>query len=221
MRCIICQQEVIRDVTWQTFLKPPERKKICNHCSHLLEPIYSPCCPSCHRPDQELTCKDCLQWFESHPGLLDRNVSVFKYNEFNKELVARWKYRGDYVLVEAFKEEIQKKWLSAGYQGRKVVQVPLSVQRLMERGFNQSDAIIKVLEEEPLAIFDRTHGEKQSKRGKKDRMHALNPFTLQLSISEPVVIIDDIYTTGRTVRHMADLLKKQGCSSVSSFTIFR
>ncbi|WP_394218429.1 ComF family protein [Halobacillus trueperi] len=186
-----------------------------------MDKITAPFCPACHRPGHEGLCHDCEKWEKTNPGLLERNVAAFSYNQFNKDLVARWKYRGDYVLADAYKEHLQNVWLASGFKGKLVLSVPLSSKRLEERGFNQSEAISYALEEEPFSVFERSHSEKQSKMGRKDRMQSENPFRLLHPVSDPVVIVDDIYTTGRTVRHMASLLKEQGCPSVSSFTIFR
>ncbi|MEC3882782.1 ComF family protein [Halobacillus sp. HZG1] len=221
MRCLICHAETIPAVTWGTFWKPPVQKKICRDCEEQMDKITAPSCPRCHRPRHEGVCHDCEKWEKTNPGLLERNVAAFPYNDFNKDLVARWKYRGDYAVLGAFKEDLQNAWLASGFKGRQVLNVPLSRKRLDERGFNQSEAIIQSLEQEPLSIFERSHSEKQSKRGRRDRMQAVNPFRLLHPITDPAVIVDDIYTTGRTVRHMASLLKKHGCPSVSSFTIFR
>ncbi|WP_226580623.1 ComF family protein [Halobacillus litoralis] len=169
--------------------------------------------------DSKGLCRDCLQWQKTSPGVLDGNKSVYAYNAFAKDFVARWKYRGDYVLLEALQEEIQKGL--TGDREKQAVYVPLSEEREKERGFNQSKAIIQAAGLQPVSLFQRKHSEKQSKRKKRDRMEAENPFTLIETSPDPVLIVDDIYTTGRTVRHMASLLKAGGCPSVSSFTIFR
>ncbi|RDY71539.1 ComF family protein [Halobacillus trueperi] len=221
MRCLICHVETIPAVTWATFWKPPVQKKICQECEEQMDKITAPFCPACYRPGHEGVCQDCQKWEKTNPDLLERNIAVFPYNEFNKDLVARWKYRGDYALLEAYKEHLQNVWLASGFKGKQILSVPLSSKRLHERGFNQSEAIIKSVEEDHISIFERSHSEKQSKRGRRDRMQSENPFRLLHPVTAPVVIVDDIYTTGRTVRHMASLLKKQGCPSISSFTIFR
>lgn len=221
MRCLICHEEIIPEVTWVTFWKPPSEINMCRDCRTGMEKIDDPCCPICHRPDHKGVCHDCEQWSATHPGAFDKNVAVFRYNEFSKKIVASWKYRGDYVLVRAVKDEIQRKWEKTGFENHLIVPVPLSEQRETERGFNQSEAIILALEKEAVSLFDRQHSEKQSKRGRKDRMQSENPFKLRRPVQEPVVIVDDIYTTGRTVRHMAAILREHGCPSVSSFTIFR
>ena len=221
MRCLLCHEEIIPEVSWLTFWKPAANLEMCMGCSAQIEKIENVCCPVCHRPDYKDICRDCEQWSITQTDILEKNVAVFRYNDFSKNFVARWKYRGDYILLDAVKNEIQGKWKQAGLEGHTIVPVPLSTQREAERGFNQSEAIILALAEEPAAVFERQHSEKQSKRGKKDRMQSENPFLLIRPIYEPVVIVDDIYTTGRTVRHMAALLRAHGCPSVSSFTIFR
>ncbi|SFJ45845.1 competence protein ComFC [Halobacillus dabanensis] len=221
MRCLICHEEIIPEVSWVTFWKPPVEIKMCGDCRAALEKIDGPCCPVCHRPDHKGVCRDCEQWSDTQFGTFDKNVAVFRYNEFGKKFVARWKYRGDYVLFQAIKKEIQRKWEMTGVEKHIIVPVPLSKQREAERGFNQSEAIILALAKEPISLFDRLHSEKQSKRGKKERMQSENPFILRRPVHESVVIVDDIYTTGRTVRHMASRLREYGCPSVSSFTIFR
>ncbi|MBX0357541.1 ComF family protein [Halobacillus sp. Nhm2S1] len=221
MRCLSCHTEIIPEVTWSTFWKPPTKDVACLLCMEKLNEISEPFCPQCHRPDHKGVCKDCQLWEKTHTDVLERNVSVFPYNEFHKDIVARWKYRGDYVLVDIYKETIQRKWSASGFKGMQVIHVPLSEERIQERGFNQAEAIIGLLGERSISPFERTHSEKQSKRGKRDRMYSKNPFQLIEATSKPVVLVDDIYTTGRTIRHMAALLKETGCPSVSSFTIFR
>ncbi|MGP4061261.1 ComF family protein [Halobacillus sp. H74] len=186
-----------------------------------MERIDKPGCPVCYRKDRIRTCEDCRQWHETNPDLLENNTSVYQYNAAAKELVARWKYRGDYILLQALKHDVREKWVKKRMKGQMLVTVPLSEEREKERGFNQSEAIIHLLGEKPVQLFERIHSEKQSKKGKKERMLAENPFKLSEPTSSPVVIVDDIYTTGRTVRHIASLLRKNGCPSVSSFTIFR
>lgn len=221
MRCLVCHQEIIPEVNWSTFWKLPSGVKMCSACSMGLEKIQVPGCPFCHRPEGNEVCGDCVKWKESNLDALKKNISVFQYNDFSKELVARWKYRGDYVLMDALQQEIDQKWKASRLGEWTVVSVPLSKEREKERGFNQSEAIIRMISEQPTCLFQRKDSEKQSKRGKKERMNAENPFLLQEPVSQPVVIVDDIYTTGTTVRHMASLLREQGCPSVHSFTIFR
>jgi len=49
----------------------------------------------------------------------------------------------------------------------------------------------------------------------------VNPFNLVKSLNNPVLLVDDIYTTGRTLRHAAQLLKEAGCQEVYALTLCR
>jgi len=155
---------------------------------------------------------------------LQFNYSIFTYNPFMKEVIAKWKYRGDYYLgyifenylMEAFKENF-----SFLKKNGFVVPIPLSEERLLERGFNQAKMIADFLPIETKEILTRLHGEKQSKKSRMERIISKNPFFITESINKPVLLVDDIYTTGTTLRHAARLLKKHGCPNVYALTLVR
>nr|WP_276532455.1 phosphoribosyltransferase family protein [Cytobacillus horneckiae] len=105
-----------------------------------------------------------------------------------------------------------------------LVPIPLSPERKYERGFNQSEALINALGRQPLSILTRIHSEKQSKKSRNERISLPQVFQLTDSAAiqdKCLVIIDDIYTTGSTLRHAAKLLKESGAKEVTSLTIAR
>ncbi len=221
MKCLICHGEIIPDVTWVTFWRLPDKKQCCRSCSRAFRIIENPGCLKCGRPDGDGICPDCRQWQVTNPGLLEWNRSVFSYEEAAKDFVARWKYRGDYALLEALIPEVQRIFKREQLGEVSFLAVPLSIEREKERGFNQSEAIIHHLGLKPIHAFKRVHSGKQAKKGRQGRLRGINPFSLVTEVDGPCVIVDDIYTTGRTIRHMAALLKQSGCPAVYSFTLFR
>ncbi|MGI8315504.1 ComF family protein [Halobacillus mangrovi] len=221
MKCLVCLNTIEPQVTWEIFLQLPEKDKLCSDCSHRMERITKPGCPRCFRTDSIGVCYDCERWEESHEGVLEKNVSVFRYNDFSKEVVARWKYRGDYVLMEAYQKDILKTFTLHYPEPIPLIVIPLSETRLHERGFNQSEAIIQLLQRESHQLLTRMGTQKQSKKHRSARIQSTNPFRLTKVIHDPVILIDDIYTTGSTLRHAASLLKKEGCPQVYAFTLFR
>ncbi|MFG6147985.1 ComF family protein [Halobacillus sp. B23F22_1] len=223
MRCVICFDFVLPEVNWTNFLHVQKKVKICTTCFEKFDVIIEPGCPLCGRTDSNGTCYDCERWEGSaYQGVLTKNISVFSYNDFARELVARWKYRGDFTLIEAFAEAVQTKYKNHFHRLKAdLVAIPLSKERLMERGFNQSEALVSQLGSSPHRFFTRRGSEKQSKKGRTERMNRENPFVLVQPTDRPVVLVDDIYTTGMTVRHMASLLREAGCPAVYSFTLFR
>ncbi|MCD5325916.1 MULTISPECIES: ComF family protein [Pontibacillus] len=220
MHCLWCDAEIIKEVNWNNLFKLPEDEVICQGCKEQMVLIQGPTCPQCSREmDSEDICEDCVRWGGAG---LDWNVSLYKYNDFLKEVVAKWKYRGDYVLVDLFMEDFKKRFETLRVSEETIlVPVPLSDERMVERGFNQSEALANALPLQRGNLLSRIHSEKQSKKSRRDRMTTENPFSLNASISKPVLLIDDIYTTGRTLQHAAHLLKEAGASTVFSYTLIR
>ncbi len=102
--------------------------------------------------------------------------------------------------------------------------IPVSETRKLERGFNQTTAILKqsgILYEELLA---KKHTEKQSKKTKRERLASEQAFYFsgkEILKSTEVILFDDIYTTGSTLNLAAQILKEAGVHKVSALTIFR
>ncbi|WP_028783771.1 ComF family protein [Thalassobacillus devorans] len=225
MRCLNCHHVILHQVTWSNFLSLPQNQVVCHECQSGWEKITGITCLSCGRPmETPGLCPDCKQWEEQERwrGVLERNVSIFYYNEQMKDVMARWKYRGDYILAELFRGFIQVKFQeSFMHDGVVVVPIPLSGERLEERGFNQADALASFIKAPRKQALSRLHGEKQSKKSRQERMETINPFLLVEPVRQPVLLVDDIYTTGMTLRHAAKLLKANGTPNVYSLTLIR
>ncbi|MGY6213044.1 ComF family protein [Cytobacillus firmus] len=139
-----------------------------------------------------------------------------------KETIARYKFRGDYILAKAFSPFIIERLQSLRFDF--LVPIPLSPERLYERGFNQSSALIQEAVFTSVELLQRSHSEKQSKKSRKERIHLTQVFELFSDSSvkdKDLLLIDDIYTTGSTLYHAAKVLKERGAASVCSFTLAR
>lgn len=183
-------------------------------------------------------CADCIQW-QANPkskDILRCNRSVYHYNAFMRSMIARWKYRGDYQVHQmfafAFQRTFKENFPTYKTKNTYLVPIPLSKERLKHRAFNQAEALAKLLPLSTVHLLSRTEGEKQSKRNRKQRLTMKNPFILnhdqieviqksKLLSSYSVVLIDDIYTTGTTLRHAAESLNEVGFKEISSFTLVR
>jgi competence protein ComFC len=175
-----------------------------------------------------MLCSDCEKWQEDPQwkNILDKNTSVFEYNESMKNALSTFKFRGDAALVNVFKQmfvSIYKNQL-ASQQIDAVVPIPLSNERLYERGFNQAKLLADFLPLPQLDVLQRTHHEKQSKKSRNERLHAVNVFTVNdpsIIENKRILLVDDIYTTGSTLRHAAQQLIQNRASSATSFTLIR
>ncbi|WP_071460831.1 ComF family protein [Bacillus massilinigeriensis] len=228
-RCLICHEEMVASATWRGVFLGEEVTGCCSRCLSKLEAIGGETCRICGRELDSNFCKedlclDCVRWEEDGDwaGMLDSNISLFHYNDFLRETIARYKFRGDYVLARVFAEKIEEVLRKVPHDY--LVPIPLSEERLYERGFNQSEALILEAGREATLLLARIHSEKQSKKSRKDRIHLPQVFTLGRNeelTGKTIMLVDDIYTTGSTIRHAAKILKGAGAARIHSVTIAR
>ncbi|NAO99430.1 ComF family protein [Halomonas sp. MG34] len=223
MHCLWCDEEIIPSVNWGNLLLPSRPASLCEKCESELEQIEGDRCRKCSRKTAEVVCRDCQWWESQKRNVLAGNYSVYTYNAFMREIIAKWKYRGDYILGNVFAEVFTEGYYQAF--GKKkdaiIIPIPLSENRLKERGFNQAEALAAFLPNQSKSLLARIDSEKQSKKSRKQRITRKNPFTLKETLNKPAILVDDIYTTGTTIRHAAELLKQNGCPEVYSYTLIR
>lgn len=225
MNCLWCYNEIIPEITWTNLFQLERSKLVCDGCAEKLELLQGQRCIKCSRRTDVEICSDC-QWWEANKEVdsLEFNYSIFTYNERMQEIIAKWKYRGDYALGGIFKNYLLDAFQER-FSGIKrdavVMPIPLSKERVKERGFNQAKALADLLPIKCVDILHRKHGEKQSKKTRMERIDSENPFFLETPINKPVILVDDIYTTGTTLRHAAGLLKIHGCPVVYGLTLIR
>lgn len=226
MHCLWCDVEIIPEISWANVFILSKPKNLCSACASELSILEGNRCRKCSRLSEESLCQDCKRWDVDgeYDDPLTQNFSVFYYNEQMQDMISRWKYRGDYCLGNSFETYYTKAFKQEFTSLPKdtiAVPIPLSNERIKERGFNQSLQLAGFLPLQTCELLTRVHGEKQSKKTRKERISALNPFKIKKTINKPVILTDDIYTTGSTLRHAASLLKEQGCPTVYALTLVR
>ena len=152
--------------------------------------------------------------------LLRQNRSVYLYNDAMKDSL-RFKFRGDAKIIQAFERDF-----AAGFKAaypsntHTLIPIPLSGERLAERGFNQSELLsARNARHFPLIRLNNENNPKRAKQKGCPQKSFQQPKTLE---GMNVILIDDIYTTGATLHQAAEVLLTAGkASSVSSFTLIR
>lgn len=230
--CLFCGKPLTQSFGWVQLFSREEQVFHCHDCEDQLQEIAGETCVVCNRPFAQVKkqyrhgelCYDCVRWEKDEVwrGVLKENHSIYVYNEFLTEVLAKYKFRGDYIISMAFKHKLQEKLTTLQYDC--IVPIPLSEERLYERGFNQAVALIEATGQPYEQVLTRIHSEKQSKKSRHDRIQQAQVF----SISHPsvvkqknILLIDDIYTTGSTIRHAAKILKTNGAATVTSLTLAR
>lgn len=228
MNCLWCgktQKDVIhlRELISFAKIEPAVR---CDSCSDkLVSLLNGSVCLGCNRYwVEEGFCPDCQKWQADYPNYSFKHTALYQYNEFVKEWIEAYKYTGDYRLGELYKKEIQ----SFFYKQKKlVIPIPISFKSKQLRGFNQVEGMLEFanIKYTPALVHCGT-GEKQSSKDRKMRMLSPQPFKLDEIYRDnikgkQIIIVDDIYTTGRTFFHAADCLFENGAQNIETFSISR
>ncbi|WP_377892357.1 ComF family protein [Alkalihalobacillus sp. R86527] len=157
---------------------------------------------------------------------LVHNRSLFEYNDFIKRVLVIYKYRGDVEAGRAFNNMFTKEIRKSYRFIDGVVPIPLSYERLYERGFNQCEIWLEKGSHTINNCLVRTnHEEKQSKKSRAERINRTEQMfqvtNQSLILGKKLLVIDDLYTTGTTIYHAAHSLVKNGASKVYSLTLCR
>jgi len=214
-------------------------KKIYQKILNALFPIY---CIECKTGGIPL-CVVCLNNFPraSDTGNIS-NISLFDYkNEVVKKSIWLLKYGGNkevgkilaYSLYDYLLEEISEQGMFSHFQNPLVIPIPLSKKRLKDRGFNQSEIIAK-----EMSFIDNGVSFKLARNvlyktkdtpnqvSVKDRHERLQNLRGCFSVKNPdtiknrnIILIDDITTTGATIKEARKTLLGAGAKKVIAFTI--
>lgn len=229
-KCLWCEEEVLYTISIRELvLFHCNKRPLCQVCCGQLVRLDDyPMCLGCSRKvcEKEELCQDCIGWRKIYPHLELNHRAMYDYNAFGKEIISRFKFSGDCELAAVFSEEIKE--LASGF-GRRALIIPIPISRnsLKVRGFNQTDLLLEAANlpfQHLLESSDRH--EKQSKKNRAERLNSAQPFTVREGMSERIkgkhlLIADDIYTTGRTIYHAADLLSSYQPASINSLSVFR
>lgn len=223
--CLYCQAEMNHRLYWETMIQIGEPPLFCTSCSRQLIYLKGQCCANCSRESEITPCYDCSRWQQYDGGdPLEKNVSIYTYNEFMQEVITKWKYRGDYEVGYGFQSsfrQVFEKVFSREQKKLIAVPIPLGEKRGYDRAFNQAEMLARFLPVPMENVLQRQDSEKQSKKSRSERLSTSNPFILTKSLNKSVVLVDDIYTTGRTLRHAAETLKQHGSPKVYAITLIR
>lgn len=222
MMCLLCGQGYrLRQTFSSIFSFQSTRLDSCPSCRTGFRILEEERCPSCCKPGSSEVCQDCHYWQSlgktvSHTSLLDYNAALADY-------FSRYKFQGDYLLRLVFEKEMQQ--LLRLFPDFAVVPIPVSEQRLVERGFNQVEGLLEAAKIQYCNLLKKKETKKQSSKNRAERLALQQPFSIQEDylhlLPEKIVLVDDIYTTGSTLMAAKDLLLQAGVKEVQTISLAR
>lgn len=210
---------------------------ICISCKHRLQTLHFDICPYCRKKSY---------FGLTHPACKKENgvdglKSIYRYNDVVKKITMQIKYR---LVTDAFSEfffNIPHEKMEELLFYRKLsidcllIPVPLHPHRLRQRGFNQSyemarffskmlqfpllnNMIIRKKNTHPQVIYSRPQERYLNVRGAFGFVEQVDKNLVE---NKQCIIVDDVWTTGWTIKEVAKVLKKQGAEKVFALTIAR
>lgn len=224
MRCVWCRNDVTADLGISSLFLWNSRP-ICRQCQQLFHSLEKEStCPGCGRLLEDATlCYDCVRWKEVD-SYFPVNQALYVYDEQAKEFMERYKFIGDCAVAFLIQEDLKralKKYLKQGYT---ICPLPTSKKSLEKREFESVEYFLELSKIPYLQIFCHIgKGKKQSEKTREERMQLQQPFILREETQLPakILLFDDIYTTGKTIRLATKLLQNKGVEDVKLFTVFR
>lgn len=184
--------------------------------------------------ESEIPRKLCTQCI-NHPPSFDHTLCLDRYDGILQEGLHQLKYQKRI----AFADGLSRAWnqviasqtmnMSADY----LLPVPLSIQKLGVRGFNQSWELARRIDcaphiqQSPYILKRHHYSENQAGNPLVNRqtsirgMFYIESIHIDLLAGKIVVVFDDVMTSGATLNEIASILKDNGVSRVINWVLLR
>lgn len=189
-------------------------------------------CPLCQRPTQKEFCQDCTRQLQrtqrQNPGFLwQGELPVFVWGVYGgtlKRAIAALKYENQPQIAQPLGYWLAQTWLNSKFADSSaiVVPIPLHTDKLQKRGYNQASLLAQSfcqitglkLQQHGLERVQDTTAQFQLSATQREK-NLTNAFGLGSAFrrhrpTSPILILDDIYTTGATVNWAAQSLRDAG-----------
>jgi ComF family protein len=179
---------------------------------------------------REPKCGACLR----HAPPLDRSIAALDYAFPWDTLLQRYKFHQALDLRETLLDRLDQALSSAQAEAPDwLLPVPLSRERLRERGYNQSHELARGLAKRRklgcdahllLRVRDTAHQLKLAPELRAANVRsafAVEPARLADLRGSHVALLDDVMTTGATLFELATVLRQAGVRSVQAWVVAR
>ncbi|MDO8786277.1 MAG: ComF family protein [Syntrophales bacterium] len=221
-------------VTCGVVLKPDKNLPFCPICFSRINFIRPPLCTRCgipfngHEAGDHL-CGDCL----TSEVYFSVARAVGRYENTILDAIHCFKYRGKIAVGEILgrlmadfaRQALDIKDYSL------IMPAPLHPKRLRERGFNQSVILAQTVSKRFSIVLDfmtlkrHIHTKPQVSLGKKEReLNVRGAFEVsdkEKIRGKNIILVDDVYTTGSTVKECARVLTEGKAAKVAVLTFAR
>ena len=205
---------------------------LCDKCADEINFIIPPYCQRCGNPLHDENSQLCAGCASGKKRFYRLARSAMAYDDSDKNLIIAFKFfdrTENANLLAAMMKVAGKDIFAAGVD--MFIPVPLHYTRLIKRRYNQSSLLAEKLSRmtgiptENFALIRHRKTRPQVECSGRARVtNVKNAFSVkrpELISGKRIVLIDDIMTTGSTLKESALALKKAGAKSVDILTAAR
>ena len=209
---------------------------LCEECFSEINFITSPYCYKCGHPletdsfsNAKMLCGRCMR---RHNHLFRLSRSAFAYDEASKNLITNFKFCDKTENARFLAQTMFVAGKDIFENGiDMIIPIPLHFRRLVVRRYNQSALLAQELSKlsncqaECTCVIKHRHTRPQVElsglarvRNVKGAFWVKYPERVK---NKRILLVDDVVTTGSTLRECALVLKKAGAKSVDTLTVAR
>jgi predicted amidophosphoribosyltransferase len=217
---------------------------VCDVCRHRWRPVRPPWCARCGQPEPSFgRCRPCAEW----PAAFGLARSAVWLDAGAREAVHAFKYGGLPRIATELAGAMAGLEVP-GIESAWLVPVPLGRARLRTRGYNQSERLARALGRRwrrpvvDLLVRTRDTAAQTALTPEARLANVAGAFQLRnadfglriegsadqsairnrkSAIERPLVLVDDVFTTGATLAEAARALERAGAGTVSAVTFGR
>lgn len=211
------------------------------HCLSCSAPGQWVCKPCQQRylvrsPPECCVCRKISRGFATHKtcktnSRLKRMIVGWRYGPLARKIMMAFKEKLAYSIGQELADLLIEREISTS-RNTILTPVPSDKFRLNERGYNQSEILTRhlgdILGLQTATLLLRNPGEHQTGRSAEERKRLSsevfypNSETIRrVNPTFPIMLIDDVCTTGTTLERCATALNAQGFKDISAIVLFR
>jgi competence protein ComFC len=217
-KCILCENIILLT----------KERWMCNNCQNSLDYVKNITCIKCGIPydTENKICLDCKKREFSYT----KNHAILKYDEVSKHLIFKFKYSNHAEVGKALISIIINNIDVDIFKGVDfLTPVPVHKKRLKTRGFNQAEILSRELSKHVgiptinkliIRVKNTTPQSKLTPTQRDENLKDAFMFNDKYNIEGKVImVVDDIYTTGRTLDECSKILLKNKSGNIYGLTL--
>lgn len=192
----------------------------CGFCNQIINQEYT--CQKCKKNLEYICINEIL--FGKEKDFYEFCICTYSYAGIIRNKLLQFKFKNKKYLYETLASELLKSVNEYINQIDYVIAVPISINRYFERGYNQAELIAKFISKKidkkqlKYVLIKTKNNNKQSLLKYQERIlnvsRAYSVLKKDKIKGKTILLIDDIYTTGATVRECSKVLKENGAKKI-------